>query len=199
MQKTRKGTWYTQSIIATVIKRQILTLCMQSYSHFQSRLWAHRGFKHILVRDKRLEQERERKREGNYDGKSSGNKRQGKRGEGKKLKQERMKVDERKWVTGEYCVWRHFKEAMARDVKGGKTQKDKWESLHLHCERARATLKVVGWEMRGREKDKKRQDKAAAAFHGELETEGGRTGGWASERARGERREWGGGGACEQS
>lgn len=33
---------------------------------------------------------------------------------------------------------------MARDVKGGKTQKDKCESLHLHCERVRATLKVVG-------------------------------------------------------
>lgn len=32
---------------------------------------------------------------------------------------------------------------MARDVKGGKTQ-DKCESLHLRCERARATLKVVG-------------------------------------------------------
>lgn len=65
--------------------------CTMIFAHdFPKAHKAHRGFKHIFrVRDKRLEQERERKREGNYDGKSSGNKRQGKRGEGKKLKPRR--------------------------------------------------------------------------------------------------------------
>ena len=103
--------------------------------------------------------------------------------------EEEEEEDERKWATREIHIWRHYKKE-AEMLRAANTE-GRVRDFALSCESASSKGGGPRDEKAKQSEEEGERERERQRFHGELETEVGRTGGWASERARGEGREGG--------